>query len=95
MPRHPRRRPPPKLTPTFFDDHEKLLVALDDMLAVESDVRPHARRIRVLQSKLRGLVDDRAWRVYMNIEQAANARAVVEMKLLIEWLTAKPRRGDG
>jgi hypothetical protein len=60
--------------------HEFLI---DDALARSTKLRRIGKRIRRAQQVLRGLCSDPAWEAYLKIEEATNARAGKELRLVL------------
>ena len=61
---------------------------IDDALARSAKLRRISKRIRRAQQVLRGLCDDPAWDAYLKIEEATNARAYKELRLVLKKVRA-------
>lgn len=76
---------PPLLTPAIVADKVALSTTLDEAFADHPALRRAGRRIERRQGELRRLVSEAAWKSYLAVEEAMNARALVEVDLLVAW----------
>lgn len=64
----------PCLTPAVLADRTALGEALDALLQADPTWRRQTRAVREAQEKLRAVLDDEQWVVYLDVEAATNAR---------------------
>lgn len=64
---------------------EDEVIAIDTALGASTGLKRLSKKILRAQRRLRSLVDDDAWRVYMRLEELANERASLQMELLARW----------
>jgi hypothetical protein len=77
-----RSKTPPKLTPEIVAANIELDAWISGALDAP-DARRRSRVIRQLQEALRRQLTQRQWRAYLAIEQAVNARIVVESRVVV------------
>jgi len=75
----------PCLTPEIVADDDALALAIHEFLLGSKKMRKLSRRVRRAQGRLHRVVDGRAWRVYLRLEEAVNDRDGLEGDLLIRW----------
>lgn len=75
----------PRLTAKDFRDDAALAEAIYRVLGGQRGRQARSRKMRQLQPTLRRLVDDKAWRAYLSIEEAANDRADRELLVVARW----------
>lgn len=68
-----------------FDDDAALSEEIYRVLEGQRGRRDRSRKIRQHQSRLRKLVDDRAWSAYLSVEEAVNDRADRQLMLIARW----------
>lgn len=79
-------KPSQRVSPALRRDVVDFII--DDALAASPAVRRSSVRIRKTQGRLRRLVNDDAWRVYLDLERHANERASRELRALFRRLLA-------
>lgn len=79
------KKPKRVLTPAILKDEAALSAVIDEAFVGHPELRRASRRIKAKQRALEKLVSDEAWRAYLAVEEAHNAREFVEMDLLIAW----------
>lgn len=73
------------LTAEDAGDDARLAEAVYRLLEGQRGRRMLSTKVRRLQSALRKLVDDRAWKAYLRVEEAVNDRADRELLLVARW----------
>lgn len=63
-------------------ERELIDYLIDDTLSRSKKLRALGKKIGRAQADLRGRVDDRAWASYLTLEEAVNARAENELRVL-------------
>jgi hypothetical protein len=81
-----------KLTSKVLKDEDALGDAIDRVIGSSKKNRKLSKKVRRAQRRLRRAVDDRAWQLYMALEEAVNARALLQDDLLIRWAFREGRR---
>jgi hypothetical protein len=84
-----------KLTSKKLTDEDALGDAIDRVIGSSKKSRTLTRRVLRAQRRLRRAVGDRAWQLYMALEEAVNARALLQDDLLIRWAFREGRRRRG
>jgi hypothetical protein len=82
----------PRLTSRILAAPDRLCRALDELLLASPEHHALSRRIRRKQRQLRRLVEDDAWRTYLQMEEIVNERAAVEIELVVRWAFAAGAR---
>lgn len=81
-------RPTPALTPEIVGEDEKLATIIDAVLLDDPEHLRASRRIKRRQARLRRMVGDDAWPVYLAVEIAVNERVIDETYTLVRWAFA-------
>jgi hypothetical protein len=81
-----------KLTPKKLKDEDALGDAIDRVIGSSKKSRTLTRRVLRAQRRLRRAVGDRAWQLYMALEEAVNARTLWEGDRLVGWAFCEGRR---
>jgi len=71
--------------PDLIDGDEALDLVIDAMLIGNAGLRRLTKKILRAQKNLRRVVDDDAWRKYLKLEEAENARTEMQMQILVRW----------
>ncbi len=74
-----------RLTAKDFHDDACLARAVYGVLEGQRGRQARARRMRLLQLTLRRLVDDKAWRAYLSIEETVNDRTDCQLMSIARW----------
>lgn len=82
----------PRLTPATLKDEHTLDDAIDAVLTTGTESATLRRKILRRQRALRRLVDDVAWRRYLDVEQAVNERSLSESRRIARWAFMEGRR---
>lgn len=78
-------KPRPKLDGTTAADEQKLAAVVDHVIHSEPVLRAQQVRVVELQNRLRGLVDDEAWRAYLALDEATTARFADALLVVARW----------
>jgi hypothetical protein len=82
----------PSLSPEILVDDAAVAVRIDDLLRADARYRHHTRAIRHAQDALRGVLSDREWQVYLDLEGVVNARFAYALSLLVRWAFEQGQR---
>ena len=74
-----------KLTPKKLKDEDALGDAIDRVIGSSKKSAKLSSRVRRGQRHLRRAVDERAWKLYLALEETVNARVMHEDDRLIRW----------
>jgi hypothetical protein len=78
-------------------DHEEIVdFFIDDAFLRSKKLRRHHERVARAQDALRRAADDDAWAKYLQVEEATNARAEAEVRIVFDRLLrvfARPAAG--
>ena len=74
-----------KLTAKMLKDHEAVGDAIDRVLLASKAWGKASRRIRKAQGRLRRIVSFDGWMAYLRLEEIVNARAAIEMEVVVRW----------
>jgi len=74
-----------KLTSKKLTDEDALGDAIDRVIGSSRKSRTLTRRVLRAQRRLRRAVGDRAWQLYLALEETVNARTRWEGDLLVAW----------
>ncbi len=70
-------------------DHEGMLaLVISGVLLSSKRYRGATKKVLAAQARLERLVGSKAWRRYLELEEAVNDRAAVESDLLVRWAFA-------
>jgi hypothetical protein len=75
----------PSLSPEILADDAATAARIDQLLGPDPRYRQHVRAIRRAQEALRGMLADREWGVYLDLESEVNARFAYVMSVLVRW----------
>ncbi len=81
-----------KLTSKKLTDEDALGDVIDQVIGSSKKSRTLTRRVLRAQRRLRRAVGDRAWQLYLALEEAVNARTLWEGDLLVGWAFHEGRR---
>lgn len=87
----PRRRLP-RLDNGVLWDPDRIGVVLGELFDATPAMKRHRQRIIRLQKRLRKLVSDEAWRVYLDLESAEAGRLNDAADLVAAWAFLQGRR---
>jgi len=80
------------LTKKILHNEDALGLAIDAVLLRSNRFRQASRRVRKFQRKLRRMITGDAWLTYLRLEEVVNARAAIEVDVLVEWAFKSGRR---
>lgn len=70
----PAPAPPPILTPKVVTSDQALAIAVDAVIQADATDQGHLREIGRLQAELRAHVDEDAWHLFLQLDEAIGAR---------------------
>lgn len=82
----------PHLTADVVADEQLLVGAVEALLMADQNMVRHQRRIIRRQGDLRRAADNRAWKAYLKVEEAVNARYDLALRLVAAWAFEQGRR---
>ena len=77
--------PRPKLDGNTAADEQKLAAVVDHVTHSDHALRAQQVPVAALQNRLRGLVDDEAWRAYLALDEATTARFADALLVVARW----------
>ena len=80
---NPKKRP--HLTADIVADEQLLAKAVEAQLVEHPDMVRHRRRIVRHQEELRRVASGKAWKAYLKVEEAVNARYDLALRLVAAW----------
>jgi hypothetical protein len=80
------------LTAEIVADEHAVSKILDDTFAEHPALVRASRRIKKRQKELQRAASKAAWRKYLAVEEAHNAREIVELDLFVAWAFEQGRR---
>jgi hypothetical protein len=75
----------PCLTAAMVNDDDALALAVNELLLGSKAIGKLSKRARRGQDRLEALVDRKAWKLYLKLEESVNDRTSEETDLLIRW----------
>jgi len=75
----------PCLTAAIVNDDDALAMAVNDLLLGSKTIRKLSKRVRHGQERLQLVVDRRAWKRYLRLEELVNDRTNRETDVIIRW----------
>ena len=76
---------PPHITTAIVSDEQALIEAMEAGLIEHRDIVRHRRRIIRRQQELRRVAGDEAWKAYLRVEEAANGRYDLALRVVAAW----------
>lgn len=86
----PRRRP--RLDAALLADPQRLWAAIDEVIRTMAGNGRRRRQIVRLQQHLNDTIDANGWRIYLDIEEATNARIELMLVEVVRWAFNEGRR---
>ena len=84
----------PCLTADIMNDDDALAMAVNELLLGSPVVRKLSKRVRHAQDRLQKVMERRAWKRYLRLEEIINDRTSRETDILVRWaFEAGKRRG--
>jgi len=75
----------PCLTAEIMNDDDMLALAINELLLGSPAVRKLSKRVRHAQDHLQKVVERRAWKRYLRLEEIINDRTSRETDILVRW----------
>jgi predicted nucleic acid-binding Zn-ribbon protein len=75
----------PCLTAAIVNDDDALAVAMNELLLGSKTIRKLSKRVRRTQERLQQVVDRKAWKRYLKLEELVNDRTSQETDRIVRW----------
>jgi hypothetical protein len=75
----------PCLSAAVVNDDDALALTINELLLGSKVIRKLSKRVRRAQDRLERVVDRRAWKRYLRLEETINDRTSRETDLLVRW----------
>jgi hypothetical protein len=85
----------PKLNPKIVTDNTLLAAAIAEFLGSDDATKEHRRSILKLEAELRARVSDKAWQVFLRLDEADAARMSDLSIALVQWAFLEGLRCGG
>lgn len=77
--------PRPEITPSTIADDQLLAHVVDEVIHDDPDLRVQQAHVIDLQQRLRGLVTDDVWRLYLEVDETTTARFADALVKVARW----------
>lgn len=87
-----KRRHDDILPPDLLTGDEAIEIVIDAVMLGSKPLRKLTKNVLRAQQRLRRRVDDDGWKGYLKLEEIVNARASMQMDVLVRWALAHGSR---